>query len=333
MGWRQTRWSVPGGWAVLALAASARADQPELDLDYVADSGCVTEQGFRELVKRQLVDYDPDAFANTRVRVLARISSSGQSYVARFELLRGDGTRSARELTAATCAEAAPALAFVLALALGGRDVEAEAQPTPPPALVPPPPPVRVTPKPPTPPKAASRWRYGLGVELGARGGLGPTLATTEAAFAQLERNDFVWPWQSRVALIRDQAVTHADGSGSLRLSWSALRLAECPFAVTASSTVRLLPCVIAQVGRITALGDPAPAPGASGRQVSKAWADAGLGLRLELRLLGPLSLQLQAEGLAPLMRYRFEFAPTTAIYDVPGLAAAGSVGLGATFP
>jgi hypothetical protein len=340
MGWWQTGWSVSGGLAVLALAASASADQPGFELDYVADAGCVAEQGFRALVQRQLVDYDPDAVARTRAHVVARIVSSEQSYVARFELLRGDGTRSSRELTAATCAEAAPALAFVLALALGGRDAEAEPSSEAKPAEPVQPAPLQLsaaratTPaKPPAPAQASSRWRYGLGVELGAHGGLGPVLATTESAFAELERKDSVWPWQSRLALIRDQPVTRADISGSLRLSWLALRLAECPVAVAASSTVRLLPCVVAHAGRMTALGDPAPAPGAAGRQVSKAWVDAGLGLRLELRLLGPLSLQIQAEGLAPLTRYRFEFAPTTAIYDVPGLAAAGSVGLGAVFP
>jgi hypothetical protein len=192
MGCRKTGRSSLSVVLVLGFSASAGAEPSRFELDYVADSECVSEQGFRALVEQQLSDYDRDVLADAHANVVARFARSEQGYAARFELTRKNGVHSCRELSAPTCAEAAPALAFVLAMALGGRDIEEQTapdaeQPAATPPLSPPSIPSRVMEplSPPAPPSRSTRLGAGFGGALGVRSGVGSTLAATESAFAQ----------------------------------------------------------------------------------------------------------------------------------------------------
>src|SRR5687768_14077605 len=67
--------------------------------------------------------------ARLRGRAAVRFRRSEAGTVGRFDLEREDGTRSSRELASASCEQAANALAFVLALALGGREIAGDTTP------------------------------------------------------------------------------------------------------------------------------------------------------------------------------------------------------------
>jgi hypothetical protein len=331
-----------GGAATFSMSASAAAAaSPGFELEYEAEAelACPSAPAFRQIVEQQLSEYDPDGAVSSQARARVHLTRDAQGTVSgRFELTPREGATRARELSAPDCEEAASALAFVLALALGGRDIDTpppvEAAPPPPP---PPPPPPRPSPPPtpqrePPPPPPRVRLLWGLGVEGGARSGLAPQWSPLLTGFASLERDHAPWAWKTQLSVARAFPVTTEENFGRLSLAWWGVGLQTCPFAL-GRGTSRLLPCALVHLGKIDALGEPAPAPGATGKTASEFWADIGLALQAELQAVGPLWLNLRAEGLVPLTRYRFGFEPETPVYDVPVLAAAGSLGLGLRFP
>ena len=328
--------------AMLAWGSDAVAQTNDFDLDYAAERDCASVATFAGLVERQLAEYDAGSAQAGRASVIVRLRHTEQGYAARFELTRADGSRSSRELTAASCAEAAPALAFVLALALGGRESDAPLEPQPAkpplaplPAPSPPPPHEAALPPPPVaaPKRRAARLRYGMGFELGVRSGLGPVWTPIEAGGIEIERAKTGWVWQTRLSFMWDQPVTQRNDVGSTRLAWLGLGFGECPFEVSLGAGFRALPCLGGHLGRLKAAGHPLPGPGAQGRTAKKVWLDLGVGLRLEYRFLRYLSLGLRGELLAPVTRYRVAFDPSTPVYPVPALAGEGALGLGARFP
>jgi hypothetical protein len=259
----------------------------------------------------------------------------------RFELVRPDGSRSSRELASASCDEAATALAFVLALALSGRATSDEGS-------IPGQPPLEARPEV-APAASASdrqhpgtdsndrlgsswRWRVGLGVQLGARSGVGPRFTPVEAAVLAIRGQDR--QLGVRVAFLRGQPITHSDAAGDSTFKWLAGRVEGCFWSAALSHAVTATPCLSTHVGQLTVVGAPEPLPGARGRRAAGLWLEAGGALRLELRLVEALALEVQGEALMPLTRYRFAFdRPDTAVYRVPPLAAYASFGLVAHFP
>src|SRR6185295_5693702 len=134
-----------------------------------------------------------------------------------LELFWGDGTKYVRDIGGASCDEVAPALAFVLALALDERmltrpntAVDVGAGPSSAGGATTNAPPADLRePNAPTPPPASrdsersdvetsprSPWQWGAGLEIGVRGGNAPKSALVESAFAemrQLGRAPFAW--------------------------------------------------------------------------------------------------------------------------------------------
>jgi len=172
-------------------------------------------------------------------------------------------------------------------------------------------------------------------VGLGVRTGLGPTWTPVEAAVIDVRRaGSEPLVLGLRASVVRAEPVTRLDRFGETYFSWLALRLDACPLELKLFDRLALQPCVGAHAGRITAAGQPSPAPGARGRSSRRTWYDATLAARLELRVLRSLYLEAQGDLIAPLTLYRFAFDnPDTAVYQVPGAAVAGFFGLGAHFP
>jgi hypothetical protein len=337
--------------SVLVLAPPSSAQQPlTYDLDYVADAGCPERATFTALVQAQLDEaHEPRPLARAHASVSLRRHASGAT--ARFELLRDDGTHYWRELAGESCDEAAQGLAFVLAYALGGGDPENSPSPEIAPKNAAPEPapearkeapaPVTATPEPAPPAPASvsnarrSRWRFGFGVQLGARTGLGPIWTPVESGLveARLSGDSVVAP-ALRAAVVHAEPITRIDRFGSSEFSWLAARLEACPLQLVVVAQLRLLPCVGTHLGQITAAGQPNSEANASGRRADQLWVDALGAVRLELSLLRVLLVEAQGDLLVPLTPYRFAFDnPDTSVYQVPSLALAGFVGLGAHFP
>jgi hypothetical protein len=318
-------------------------------LDYVADAGCPERATFTALVQAQLDEArEPTPAARAHASVRLRLQASGAT--ASFDLSRDAGAHYGRELTGDSCEEAAQGLAFVLAYALGGGDPQDAPLPaTSPPgaapeaapkAREPAPEPVTTSPRASRPTPAAtkarrSRWRVGVGVQLGARTGLGPIWTPLESGLldVRLGGAGVVAP-ALRAAVVRAEPITRIDRWGSTEFSWLAARLEGCPLQLPLVAQLQLLPCIGAHLGRITAVGQPSGTPSAQGRRARELWLDAVGAVRLELSLLRVLLLEAQGEALVPFTPYRFAFDnPDTFVYQVPSLAFAASVGLGAHFP
>jgi len=330
--------------AVLALARPGRAQQPPTyELDYVADAGCPGRDVFAARVQAQLAEAGettPGAPAHASVRLHRDATGATGS----LELRRDDGTRHARELSAESCDAAAQGLAFVLAYALGGGEPEqtpasqshgqiaTDVTPPPPPTRLPIAAPVASA----TPHKrASSTWHYGLAAELGARTGLGPHWTLIELAELELRRTgqDSLEP-RVRAGFAHGEPVTQLERVGSTRFSWLAARVEGCPVQLRVIGTLEWLACVGAHLGRLSAVGRPRSGVGGEGRSADQVWADVLGGSRLGLGLLRVLVLEARGEVVVPLTQYRFAFDnPDTSVYQVPGVAFAGFVGLGVYFP
>src|ERR1051326_585270 len=101
---------------VLALlrASPCRAQAARYVLEYAADATCPAQPRFERLVDYYLEGEAPAAGAHVQVS-LRVVDAQAEGT---FALQRADGSVYTRDLTAATCEDVAPALAFVLAYAL-----------------------------------------------------------------------------------------------------------------------------------------------------------------------------------------------------------------------
>ena len=288
--------------------------------------------------------------ATARATVSLRRNAAGAT--GSFELTRGDGSRYLRELSAESCDAAAQGLAFVLAYALGGGEPEAapvpeldgQSAPAAAPTVAPAPTPALApvaapTPAPAPPPQLASAprptWRYGLAAQLGARTGLGPIWTPVEVGVLDVRRTGrSAFEPVLRAGVAHGEPIMRVERVGSTRFSWLGARIEVCPVQLRMLGTLRLLPCAGAHVGRLVAVGQPSAGVGGQGRRANTPWLDGLGGLRLELELLRVLEVEAQGELLLPFTRYRFAFDnPETPVYQVPGLAFAGFLGLGMHFP
>jgi hypothetical protein len=345
---RRRRWC--GLWLLLALLAPARASRAQSrsahDLEYLADLGCPDRGVFEAWVDAELHEAR-ETTAGARARAAVRLLQGPDGATARLELTREDGSRYARELGGESCEAAAQGLAFVLAYALGGGDpLDApvpEIQPKPVEPVAPPPPlplspaaavaPPRAAPAP-APVASSARWHFGLGAQLGARTGLGPIWTPVEVGLLDVRRRKTGFAPVLRLAVLRAEPIQRVDAFGTTEFSWLAARIEGCPLQLPLIEPLRVAPCVGAHLGRIRAEGRPARTAGGSGQVADEIWADAVVALRLELTLAGVLQLEAQGDVVVPFTPYLFAFDnPDTSVYQVPGVAAAGYVGLGLHFP
>ena len=179
------------------------------------------------------------------------------------------------------------------------------------------------------------RWRFGVGVQLGARSGVGPSPTAVEAGFLAVGAQHLrPWDLGLRIAFLRGQPITHSDRAGDSSFKWLAGRAEGFFWSVVPFDAVTITPCLLTHFGQITVVGAPEALPGATGRQAARLWLDVGGAVRVAMRLLEGLSLEAQGEALAPLIRYRFAFdRPDTDVYRVPRLGAGAYLGLVAHFP
>jgi hypothetical protein len=313
---------------LLAPLAVARSEEAPRGLAYQADASCMDERAFAMLILERTPSADLTPIDPDRAGVVVVLRATEDTFVGQLRIRRRDGTRFAREVRGASCSEVAPAIAFIVALSLSGQGESAPEPPaTAPTAPLPvAPPPVATDPTP-------AGWGFGVGAAIGARSGIAPAWSMSEmvAVEARSMADSIVAP-SFRLAALHAGPVTENSGVGTAEFSWLAARAAGCPVRIRLTRGVELLPCLGVDVGSIRASGQPATPQGLAG-DTGSLWGDLFTSLRGEFRLFGPISAELEVELVVPLTRYQFAFDPSTDVYKVPPLAAAGSAGIFAHFP
>lgn len=215
-----------------------------------------------------------------------------------------DGTSSARSVQGADCADAAEAMALIVALAV---DPEAGQPRVPDPEPAP----------------ARGRLTAELGLSLGAVSGMAPSVMPAAGVFAGLGwLSDSLWSPSARLALIAlaPHEVRHAQGDA--RFGGQLVELTLCPLRAPLGAWV-LQPCLAGEAGRHQAEGSKTEDP----RSVVKPWLAAGGVLRLGLALHPRWWLEAQVAGLITLRRDRFWLAED-AVHQVPEAVARAAAGV-----
>jgi hypothetical protein len=316
---------------------------------YEADVGCPDQPAFSAIVRGKLTAAGGTAANAPSPRIRVGLHATDSGFVGHLELQRADNSKYEREVTGASCAEVANALAFVLALALGVNDPPAASAIEPPastpvvPFPQPPVPRLRAgTPTPVAPPRQPeppvprrhSLWTFGGGVQLGARSGLAPNWAVVESAFLEARRaQSSPFGFTLRMGFENVQTANLSSIRGTSDFAWWAGSVEACPVRLRLVESLELETCAGAHVGQLRGSGHPDPNSGGTSRTQSKIWLDGLTALRLEFALPHGLSLHVQGEMLLPITRYQYAFdGPSTTLYQVPDLASAGFLGLAGHF-
>ena len=102
-----------------------------------------------------------------------------------------------------------------------------------------------------------------------------------------------------------------------------------CASAVVLGAPLRIVPCVVTELGGVTGVGSEIP----DSSEQSRFWAAIEVQLRLELALDTAWFISLEGGAAAPLTRYKFVFEnPDTSIHEVPALTATAALRIGRSF-
>jgi hypothetical protein len=251
---------------------------------------------------------DDDAAALTVTALLAR---AGGRIFGRVEVVDEHGQpRGARQLDAATCAELAPALELVIAMAVEPW-TRAPAPPSVPPPPVPPPPRRH----------ASLQARLSAGVLAAIDAAPAPALGFAMQVALAAPR------WSLGLELRGDlPAAAPALFGGSVETSLVAGFLVPC---------VRhriLAACALAGIGVERGAGSGYDQPA----RIDALWAAVGARLAVELTLVDPLGLRLAVDVLAPLTRtelYVGTISDARRLYRTPAVSSAFGAAVTTHFP
>jgi hypothetical protein len=300
-------------------ASRAAADSPIVSLSYQANDACPNAAAFLDMAIRKSEGVVLEATADADAQGVVILRSTESGFTGRLSLRRRSGTYL-REMAATSCEDLASALAFVLGLALVQEYGETKAVLAPEP-LPPPPEHPNVMSRP------SPRFDFWPGAQIGARAGTAPGGAITEGAFVDLRLATGIAS-TLRAGVMRAEPNRDSMSDHATEFSWVAAFLESCVLRVAVHDAVELLPCLGAQVGSVRATGTSAHPSGSSDTQ-SRLAIELAPALRLEVRPVSAISLQLTAFALVPLRHYTFYFdRPYTEVYQVPYLAAAGTIGV-----
>jgi hypothetical protein len=169
--------------------------------------------------------------------------------------------------------------------------------------------------------------RPSLGVSLTGRSGIAPKLAWSPRAFVGIafrSQRDYVWGLRLSATQVRGDASVAV---GQADMTWSLARLEAFPVRATFGS-FRLEPALFVEGGQLRARG-AAVSPVAT---VHRPALFAGALGRLSLVAFDLLLVELEAGGLAPLVRDRFYLYENTTVFRVPALSGYAGAGVGLEF-
>jgi hypothetical protein len=349
------------GFAALLLAAAPARAQPlsadaepealpeQVQLDYVSGAGCPNKALFVNEVKARIRRPVAWVAMNGAFSIIVSLNETQGEAVGRLELARGGAEATRREFTAASCQEVGSALALVVALAL---DPNARTDPLPPtelteplppeenapaPAPLPPSPPTAVeaaaAPRPsPASPKVAPRppLRYAVwfGPAAGVDGGYAPeplvTVGVSLGARVTLG-SSFSPALQLTPLWGRTGSTGPAAEFGTF--AWSMARLEACPVDFQLAKSLRLVPCLAGELGRLSARGRGSELYEATA--VDRFWGAAGVTVALHLNL-GSWFVRGSGEAIFPATRDEFLLRdPDRSVHRASAIGLGGRLGLG----
>lgn len=330
--------SILAGTALDARAAED-AGGTRFHLAYEAPPGCPARADFLAAIHARTTRPELAASGERAPELSVTIEPAGGRTIGRLDVVEPGGEPQRRTVSSRTCAEVTTALALVAALLLDpdartSGDVSPEAPAELSPDATPIEPAARPRPRPRAErpprsrPEGRARVELSTGIALGATGGVGPAIAPRAGVLFDVE----LAPGESAsgVALqlapslraAADVAATSSDlASGAQHYLWIGGTLGACPARLALGARVRLAPCAAVQAGahagRTTQV--------ANRTSSVDPWVAPLAGLRLEWALSASVSLELQGDVVFPLLRTRFFLAPSTTIFEIPGITGVGS--------
>jgi hypothetical protein len=329
------------------VASRVEAQTEPVRVTYAALEICPDERAFLERVRtrtRGATFAEPGQLARSfEVRI---IRVDDKELLGQLEFVDSDGNRAVRSLRGSACEQVASSLALITALAIDDRMAEAPPDASSPPqAAIPatpsqpalpednhervvpprlPDPPSRATPR-------ANYLRWELGANLGVLTWITSHASPTFGVFAELATARPAW--SVRLSAFNSRA---SDGEGATRTvfvtNW--LRLESCPATLGLGKQFFLSPCLGFDVGALQA--EAPGAPGSTGQQ-SVVWAAAVALARISWVFRDRLSLGLDGEFGAPLVRHSFRLVnPDNSLEllgEVPKFGAGVKFGVGVRFP
>lgn len=171
------------------------------------------------------------------------------------------------------------------------------------------------------------RWAFGATAAFGAA----PRPALGVSGLVELRREG---PGPAPIGEVGLELAYRQAGSTPIRDAEATFRFyvarpTLCASAVVLGAPLRIIPCVVMELGGVTAVGSEIPT---SSKQ-NKFWAAAEVQLRLELALDEAWFVSLDGGAAAPLTRYEFVFEnPDTSVHEVPALTATAALRVGSSF-
>lgn len=270
-----------------------------------------------------------DAAADVRFRV--EIAEAPGRAVALGTLVIQRGADAwTQQVTAASCSEAADALALIAAMLM---DPEAQPPPPPPPPPRPKPPQEGALGPPPSPyvPPEIPEWSVAANASFmltdSGAPRLEPGALASVNARRNLERSDFDWEFGLYFA-IKPPSSSVGTGDGAL-YEWWAVGLSVCPISWP-PGPIRLRACGSVETGTLTRT-DHWPTPERNHAE----WLAVTTGVRWQWAMLPFLELELAVSGVFPVSNANFQNLTRTRGIDTyeTGPGGRGSGGLTLTFP
>jgi hypothetical protein len=310
------------------VAPSAATTRVRLEVSAAADCTSRGDLAARVAARSQRITFDDDAAVSARVEVT---SARPGNVTADLVFATGGVEQPPRRFDARSCAEAADAVALIIAVTLdptlarkpapGAADDQAA-------ATKPPPPPALVEPEPEPPPAPVTPTRRELGAYLAGQTIFGPAPAVMPGlalyAMAALDRDG---PWAPALFV----GATHvwrddlAASNGTASFVFDAASVDACPLRLR-WSLLAARPCASATVGRLTATGIDTGAAARSHRP----FGAAGVALVASFGTTIEVSLRL---GLGvTLLRDSYELG-TNVFHRAGAITTSASLGLGVHWP
>ena len=288
--------AVSSAWPSRALAAEPSASAPRaaqaLRIWYRSSEGCPDGAAFLELLGR-LGRAASLAGVGDRVDFVVTVAHAPGQGSGRLERQSSAGTVAIRDVVAASCGEAADALALSLDLALEPGAPAAPAEP------------------------AAAAWQTRLGAQGQLASGLAGTVLPGAAIFVDLGR---VPPgWSGRLSLWGARG--EQDAAVDLSLGLLGSRLESC--WSWRAGALALSPCAGLELGILVAEGS-----GAGGRSDTGLWSSAVAHLRGGWHFSSAIALEVQAGLVVPFVRYRFDALTGGEVAESAALGLEAALGL-----
>ena len=275
----------------------------------------------REFMKRvgQRTERARVALPDEDATVVVNVESAESGFRARMSL-SGPAGATTREVSGADCDSVSSAMALITALAIES----AAHNPVPPaaPTCAPPAP----TPTPPAPRLEAPGREpvWGLGGSVQGMGAVAPELMRLSEHFIEFS------PGATSVRLSYVHgSVEDVQGDFRARTRIDVGRLGFCRGLIGLASWTRLSACLAASVGAVRVEGEAA-------RRISatRAWADASVTARWQVRVLGPVWVCAEAGAMFPAVRYSYEFrSPDAEFHQTSAVAPLLALGLRLSLP